>query len=164
MNLVELMVMKNDIRSVLEFLGKKGNFQFQNHKSDSSKVSDASRSGEASNPERDLFVKLQEARALLNIEDIDSEIVAQATGSDEKAVALAEKQLREGTASAQVITHYLKLGATTAQLEKEKLERENELLRAKTKALESSENVEKLYSDAIKAMRSYSGYGNEGVE
>ena len=80
------------------------------------------------------------------------------------AVDLAEKQLREGTASAQVITHYLKLGATTAQLEKEKLERENELLRAKTKALESSENVEKLYSDAIKAMRSYSGYGNEGVE
>ncbi len=95
MNLVELMVMKNDIRSVLEFLGKKGNFQFQNHKSDSSKVSDASRSGEASNPERDLFVKLQEARALLNIEDIDSEIVAQATGSDEKAVALAEKFLSD---------------------------------------------------------------------
>ena len=95
MNLVELMVMKNDIRSVLEFLGKKGNFQFQNHKSDSSKVSDASRSGEASNPERDLFVKLQEARALLNIEDIDSDIVAQATGSDEKAVALAEKFLSD---------------------------------------------------------------------
>lgn len=75
------------------------------------------------------------------------------------AVDLAEKQLMEGTASAQVITHYLKLGATTAQLEKEKLERENELLRAKTKALESAEKVEELYTNAINAMRRYGGYG-----
>lgn len=77
------------------------------------------------------------------------------------AVDLAEQQLRDGTASAQVIVHYLKLGATTARLEKEKLERENELLKAKTKALESAENVEKLYADAINAMRNYGGYGNE---
>ena len=95
MNLVELMVMKNDIRPVLEFLGKKGNFQFQNHKSDSSKVSDASRSGEALNPERDLFVKLQDARAFLNIQDIDSEMVAQSSGADEKAVSVAEKFLSD---------------------------------------------------------------------
>lgn len=77
------------------------------------------------------------------------------------AVDLAEKQLLEGTASAQVITHYLKLGATTARLEKEKLERENELLKAKTKALESVEKVEELYTNAINAMRIYGGYGNE---
>lgn len=77
------------------------------------------------------------------------------------AVDLAEKQLIEGTASAQVITHYLKLGATTARLEKEKLERENELLKAKTKALESVEKVEELYTNAINAMRIYGGYGNE---
>lgn len=77
------------------------------------------------------------------------------------AVDLAEKQLLEGTASAQVITHYLKLGATTARLEKEKLERENELLKAKTKALESAERVEELYTNAINAMRNYSGYGSE---
>ena len=76
------------------------------------------------------------------------------------AVDLAEQQLMDGTASAQVITHYLKLGATTAKLEKEKLERENELLKAKTKALENAENVEKLYIDAINAMRKYSGYGS----
>ena len=80
------------------------------------------------------------------------------------AVDLAEQQLRDGTASAQVITHYLKLGATTARLEKEKLERENKLLEAKTKALESAERTEALYADAINAMKLYGGYGNETTE
>ena len=77
------------------------------------------------------------------------------------AIDLAEKQLMEGTASAQVITHYLKLGTTTARLEKEKLERENKLLQAKTKALESAERVEELYMNALNAMRNYSGQGGE---
>lgn len=80
------------------------------------------------------------------------------------AVDLAEEQLRNGTASAQVITHYLKLGATTARLEKEKLENENKLLIAKTQALESAERQEELYANAINAMRNYSGYGSEGVD
>lgn len=75
------------------------------------------------------------------------------------AVNLAEQQLRDGTASAQVITHYLKLGATTARLEREKLENENRLLEAKTKALESEEKREELYVNAINAMREYSGHG-----
>lgn len=73
------------------------------------------------------------------------------------AVDLAEKQLLEGTASAQVITHYLKLGTLKEQLEREKLEKENELLRAKTEALQSAQHIEELYAEAIKAMRSYSG-------
>ena len=71
------------------------------------------------------------------------------------AVDLAEKQLAEGTASAQVITHYLKLGTTRERLEKEKLERENQLLRAKTEAIESGKQVEELYSNALKAMKAY---------
>ena len=73
------------------------------------------------------------------------------------AVDLAERQLLEGTASAQVITHYLKLGTLKEQLEREKLEKENELLRAKTEALQSAQHIEELYAEAIKAMRSYSG-------
>ena len=77
------------------------------------------------------------------------------------AVNLAEKQLRDGTASAQVITHYLKLGATTAKYEKEQLKLENELLKAKTKLIASEENREKLYADAIKAYIKYSGAGRE---
>ena len=48
------------------------------------------------------------------------------------AVDLAERQLQEGTASSQVITHYLKLGSTRERQEKEKLEEEIKLLRART--------------------------------
>lgn len=73
------------------------------------------------------------------------------------AVDLAEKQLSAGTASAQVITHYLKLGSTQARLEKEKLANENKLLKAKTEALQSAKRIEELYSNALNAMRSYSG-------
>ena len=73
------------------------------------------------------------------------------------AVDLAEKQLIEGTASSQVISHYLKLGSTKERLEKEKLEEENKLLRARTEALQSAKRIEELYGDAMKAMRSYSG-------
>lgn len=77
------------------------------------------------------------------------------------AVDLAEQQLREGTASSQVITHYLKLGSTKASLEKEKIERENELLRAKTESLQTAKRIEELYSEALDAMRRYSGNGVE---
>ena len=73
------------------------------------------------------------------------------------AVDLAEKQLSEGTASSQVITHYLKLGSTMERLEKEKLVKENELLKAKTEALKSAKKVEELYMNALNAMRAYSG-------
>jgi hypothetical protein len=73
------------------------------------------------------------------------------------AVDLAEKQLSEGTASAQVLTHYLKLATTRERLEKEKLRKENLLLEAKTEALKSSKNIEELYGLAIKAIQSYNG-------
>ena len=76
------------------------------------------------------------------------------------AVDLAERQLQEGTASSQVITHFLKLGTTKAELEKEKLERENELLRAKTESLQSAQRIEELYEEAIKAMQRYGGQGS----
>lgn len=76
------------------------------------------------------------------------------------AVDLAEQQLRDGTASSQVITHYLKLGSTKERLEKEKLEEENKLLRAKTENLQSMKRVEELYSEALNAMRNYAGQGD----
>lgn len=75
------------------------------------------------------------------------------------AVDLAEKQLIEGTASSQVITHYLKLGTMKHKAEMEKLERENELLKAKTESLQSEKRVEELCEDALKAMKSYRGLG-----
>lgn len=76
------------------------------------------------------------------------------------AVDLAEQQLIEGTASSQVITHFLKLGTTKAELEKEKLRRENEVLSAKAKAYQSGEEMKELYENAIKAMRDYAGQGD----
>lgn len=80
------------------------------------------------------------------------------------AVDLAEKQLQEGTASSQVITHFLKLGSTREKLERERLAEENKLLRARTKALEDSADMKVLYENAIKAMRRYSGQGDENDE
>lgn len=76
------------------------------------------------------------------------------------AVDLAEQQLRDGTASSQVITHYLKLGSTREKLERERLIEENKLLKAKTEQLQSQKRVEELYADAIKAMKSYAGQGD----
>lgn len=73
----------------------------------------------------------------------------------------AEQQLRDGSASSQVITHFLKLGTVRSEIELEKLKRENELLAAKTSAIESAENQEKIYADAIEAMKKYRGVTNE---
>lgn len=76
------------------------------------------------------------------------------------AVDLAEKQLREGTASSQVITHYLKLGSTKERIEKEILEKQKDLISAKTEAIQSAKRIESLYADAISAMKRYSGHGD----
>ena len=73
------------------------------------------------------------------------------------AVDLVEKQLREGTASSQVITHYLKLGSTREQKEQKRLENENLLLQKKIEGMESAKRVEELYESALNAMRNYSG-------
>lgn len=77
------------------------------------------------------------------------------------AIDLAEKQLQEGTASSQVITHYLKLGSSKEKVEKEILEEQKKLIVAKTEALESAKRIEDLYSKALDAMRDYSGHKDE---
>lgn len=76
------------------------------------------------------------------------------------AIDLAEKQLMEGTASSQVITHYLKLGSTKERIEKEILERQKDLIEAKTQSLQSVKRIEEMYGEAMKAFRSYSGQGD----
>ena len=76
------------------------------------------------------------------------------------ATNLAEQQLRDGTASSQVITHYLKLGSTKEKIEKEILEKQKELISAKTESLQSAKRIEELYAKAITAMRMYSGHGD----
>lgn len=78
------------------------------------------------------------------------------------AVDLAEQQLLDGTASSQVITHYLKLGSTRERIENEIKEKQKELISAKTEAIQSTKRIEELYTDALNAMKNYSG--QEGPE
>lgn len=78
------------------------------------------------------------------------------------AIDVAEEQLRNGTASSAVITHYLKLGSSEERLKREILERQKELITAKTKSIQSAERVEELYTKAIEAMQVYSGHRGAG--
>lgn len=77
------------------------------------------------------------------------------------AVDLAEKQLLEGTASSQVITHYLKLGSSKERLEREKLEEENKLLRAKTERLQADKRSDTFYEEVLKQFKTYRGLDEE---
>lgn len=73
------------------------------------------------------------------------------------AVDLAEQQLRDGTASSQVITHYLKLGSTKERLEREILGEQKKLYAAKTEQLQSAKRLEEVYAKAVHAMQVYKG-------
>lgn len=77
------------------------------------------------------------------------------------AYNLVERRLREGTASSQETTHFLNRGSEKSRLEIQRLEEENKLLRAKTEALQSAKQIEELYSNAISAMRRYSGQDDQ---
>jgi len=73
------------------------------------------------------------------------------------AYDLAERQLEEGTASSQVITHFLKMGSTRELVEQERMRGEIELQKVKAEQLEGQKRIEQMYGDALEAMRSYSG-------
>lgn len=77
------------------------------------------------------------------------------------AMDLVEWRLRNGTASSQETTHFLKLASTRARLESEKLESENELLKAKTQSIQESKSLENLYREALDAFKDYSGRGGQ---
>ena len=82
-------------------------------------------------------------------------------GREQQLIALAmeatEKRIRNGTASAQELVHFLKAGSPNAKLERQILEKQKELLEAKTSAIQSQKRVEELYMNALSAMRTYSG-------
>lgn len=77
------------------------------------------------------------------------------------AVDLAEQQLLDGTASAAVITHYLKLGTMREKLERERLVQENKLIDAKISTMESTKRAEELYAEVLTAMKRYNGYSED---
>ena len=76
------------------------------------------------------------------------------------AISLAEKQIMEGTASSQVLTHFLKLGSTRERLEHELKMKELELMQAKTEQIKSMQRSEELFEKAIDAFTRYSGHGD----
>jgi len=80
------------------------------------------------------------------------------------AMSLVKQRLIEGTASSQETTHFLKLASAKARLEKEILEKQRDLITAKTEQLQSQKRMEELYAEAIAAMRRYSGQGDSDDE
>ena len=91
-----------------------------------------------------------QGRPAISPQDRENQLVSLATD-------LAEEQMREGTASAQVISHYLKLGSTREQLEQERLRYETKLLEARTQQISDAARMEELYANAINAMKTYQG-------
>ena len=79
------------------------------------------------------------------------------------ALNVAEEQLRNGTASSQVITHFLRIASTEQKRRIEKLEEENKLLRAKTESLQAMQKSEELFEQAINAMKLYGGSRSDEV-
>jgi hypothetical protein len=73
------------------------------------------------------------------------------------AYDLAEEQISSGTASSQVITHFLKVGSSRERLEQERMRHEVELMEAKREHMESQKRVESLFGEAIQAFRGYAG-------
>lgn len=77
---------------------------------------------------------------------------------------LAAQRLQEGSASAQEIVYYLKMNNPKEQLEIKRLEKEIQMIDAKIQSLKSSENIERMYTEAIEAMRRYGGYRDDPHE
>lgn len=97
---------------------------------------------------------VRQIRPALTPEARQNQLIALATD-------LVEKRLIEGTASSQETTHFLKLATQEAKLKVKILEKQEELISAKTESIKSSQRTEELYRDAIIAMRKYSGGGTD---
>lgn len=80
------------------------------------------------------------------------------------AMNLVEQRLIDGTASSQETTHFLKLASSKASLERELMEKQKELMEAKTKAYQRDEEIKAMYAEALEAMKSYSGHGDSDYD
>lgn len=93
-------------------------------------------------------------RPALNPENEENQMIALATN-------LAKQKLIDGTASSQLICHYLNLSTTKAKLEKEKLVEENKLLKAKTESIQTQKDIDESYKKVIQALKDYSGVDSD---
>lgn len=66
-----------------------------------------------------------------------------------------EQRILDGTATSAEYVHFLKAGSVRQREEMEKLQKENELLKAKTAAIESERNRGEFYKEVIDALSSY---------
>lgn len=96
---------------------------------------------------------MKKIRPALTLEAREDQLIAM-------AMDVVEERLRNGTASSQETTHFLKLGSKKTKLEKEKLQYEIELVKAKTESIQSQQHIEELYSNAISALKLYKGDEN----
>lgn len=82
------------------------------------------------------------------------------------AMDLAEKRLRDGSASSMEVTHFLKIAANKEidAINMKLAQKELELKEAKRQAVESQAKMEELYSEALKAMQRYSGNGSDETD
>lgn len=99
---------------------------------------------------RDSEVTAPQPAPARTLEEREDELINLATD-------LAEKQLRDGTASAQVITLYLRYASPREKLEREKLQSDNDLLRARIDELETAKDLIALHEEAMNALRGYQG-------
>ena len=81
---------------------------------------------------------VRQIRPALTPEARQNQLIALATD-------LVEKRLIEGTASSQETTHFLKLATQEAKLKVKILEKQEELISAKTESIKSSQRTEELY-------------------
>ena len=79
------------------------------------------------------------------------------------AYDLVEQRLRDGTATSQETTHFLKMGSIKSRLEMQILEEDAKLRKAKTEALESQKRTEELIKDGFAALRRYQGRYEEDI-
>ena len=108
-------------------------------------------------PRRDPESKTSQARPATTPQGRENQLVA-------KAVDLAEQQLEDGTASAQVITHYLKLGSSRERLEQERIRHENELMQVKKETMQAAQKSDALFKEAMDYFRAYTGNGPPPTE
>lgn len=68
---------------------------------------------------------------------------------------MAEQQLIDGTASSQVMTHFLRLGSIRSKVELEKLRLENNLLTEKIQSEKMGQQLKEMFQDVMESLRDY---------
>lgn len=79
------------------------------------------------------------------------------------AMNLVEQRLRDGTATSQETTFWLRLAAQREQdaINREMMEKQMALMEAKIQSLQASDRMEQLITDAMEAFKRYSGYSDD---